>query len=452
MSRPAAQARRNLSRLRLRLTAAYTGIIVIGLAALSFLLIRTDARSGRSGEYDEMRRRAAVTASLIYYQDGRLQLDGLQDDEATTGNPQVAVLLRQVGTAERYRPVFSSRKARFPVDPARLAATADRALAEDDTATADGADDTGHPVYLLAVPFYEDGTERQAGAVVVVGDPDRGSAERHRLAVTLALGCAAFAAVGAAAGHALSGRSLRPAWRALEQQERLLADAAHELRTPVAVMRGAVDLVESGLAALPEHLPRLRRASDRMADVIENLLVRARLQAGADLPRREPVRLDQLVEAVCADLPAEPPYRLRIESEPAVAAVDPGLVRLAVRNLLDNAVRHGVTPGTGVADLTVRVAGAEVSVADRGPGVDPAELAGVFDRFHSPGGGTGIGLSLVHWVARAHGGRAGAREGGGAVFALELAAPRARRSGWRRGWRRGRWAQEPRPGVLTDSS
>uniref|UniRef100_UPI000539692F sensor histidine kinase n=1 Tax=Kitasatospora sp. MBT63 TaxID=1444768 RepID=UPI000539692F len=367
MNRSASPARRGLARLRWRLTAAYTAIIVIGLAALSFLLLRTDARSGRAVEYEEMRRRAAVTASLIYYQDGQLMLDGLQDDEATTGNPQVTVLLRQTGTAERYRPVFTSRQGRFTVTPARLADAADAALAQDDTGTAEGTDTTGRPVHLLATPFYQDGTERQAGAVVVVGDPGRGSAEHHRLAVTLAAGCAVFTALGAAAGHALSGRSVRPAWQALDQQERLLADAAHELRTPVAVLRGAVDLVEGAPAALPEHLPRLRRASDRMAEVIENLLVRGRLQAGVDGPRRVPVRLDQLVEAVCEELPPGP-HRLGLDLDPVVAEVDPALVRLAVRNLLDNAVRHGGTPAGGPAEVEVRVAGPVVTVADRGPG------------------------------------------------------------------------------------
>ncbi|MEV4612603.1 HAMP domain-containing sensor histidine kinase [Kitasatospora sp. NPDC049258] len=447
MSRPSSPARRSLTRLRWRLTAAYTAIIVIGLAALSFLVLRTDARSGRAVEYDEMRRRAAVTASLIYYQDGRIQLDGLQDDEATTGNPQVTVVLRQFGSADRYRPVFSSRQARFAVPPARVAAVADAALAEDGTTTAAGVDEHGRALYLLATPFYEDGTDRLAGAVVVAGDPERGSAERHRLAVTLAAGCAVFTALGAAAGHALSGRSVRPAWQALEQQEQLLADAAHELRTPVAVLRGAMDLVAAAPADLPGHLPRLRRAADRMAEVTENLLARGRLQAGVDEPRREPVRLDQLVEAVCEELPAGP-YRLRSRLAPVVAEVDPVLVRLAVRNLLDNAVRHGVTPGAGYAQVEVRVAGPVVTVADRGPGLEPAQRAAVFTRFHSPGGGTGIGLSLVRWVADAHGGEvaAGAREGGGAVFTLRLERPPAR------GWRGRSRAAGPPAGVLTDSS
>ncbi len=67
---------------------------------------------------------------------------------------------------------------------------------------------------------------------------------------------------------------MRPAWEALEQQERLLADAAHELRTPVAVMRGSVELAAGAPGGPDAHLPRIRRAAERMSDVVENLLTR----------------------------------------------------------------------------------------------------------------------------------------------------------------------------------
>ncbi|GAA1879548.1 sensor histidine kinase [Streptantibioticus ferralitis] len=409
------------------MTAAYTVITVIGLAALSGLVIRTDSRSWRSSEYDEMRRRANVVTSLIYYDHDRVQLDGLYDDEATAGNPQVSVLLKQGRDPAAFRQVFASRQGRFPVSLARLAQPASTAATADDTVISAGADDTGHLVYFLAAPFYVDGTQQVAGAVVVIGDPAHGAAEHHRLVLTLLAGCATLTALGGATGYLLSGRSMRPALLSLEQQERLLADAAHELRTPVAVMRGAVDVAEATPSALAVHLPRIRRASDRMSDVIENLLVRGRLQAGVDAVRREPVRLDQLVEAVCEDFPPGD-HRIRLDAQESAACVDPSLVRLAVRNLLDNAARHGATPtgpGAGWADITVMVRGAEISVADRGPGIDPADLPALFARFHSPSGGTGIGLSLVQWVADAHRGSVQARRlpDGGTVFVLRLARP-----------------------------
>ncbi|PWS39571.1 two-component sensor histidine kinase, partial [Streptomyces sp. ZEA17I] len=92
--------------------------------------------------------------------------------------------------------------------------------------------------------------------------------------------------------------------------------------------------------------------------------------------------------------------------------------------------RDGSAAGEpGRAGLLVTVDGPEVSVADRGPGVEPGRLPELIERFRSPGGGTGIGLSLVHRVALAHRGAltVRARPGGGAVFVLRLAPARSRR-------------------------
>ncbi|MFI9723937.1 sensor histidine kinase [Streptomyces sp. NPDC052396] len=288
------------------------------------------------------------------------------------------------------------------------------ALSRDDTATSMGRDDTGHSVYYLATPFYDDTTRRQAGVVAIAGDALRGAPAHHRLIAALLAGCAALTAAGAATGHLLSRRSMRPAWQAYEQHERLLGDAAHELRTPVTVIRGAVDLLDHCPNALPEHL---------LSDVVDNLLTRSRLQAGAHTPRLGPLRLDQLIETVCAELPAGG-HQVSLDLQEAVVTADAALVRTAVRNLLDNAVRHGTTtPGQDNADITVTVRGAEVSVADRGPGIPCADVPAVFARYHSLRASTGIGLSLVQWVADTHHGSIGVRPrpAGGSVFTLRLA-------------------------------
>lgn len=294
---------------------------------------------------------------------------------------------------------------------------------------AEARDRAGEPVRLLAVPFYHDATDEVAGAAVAVGDPERGAAEHRSLVLSLVVGTGALTALAALTGHVLSARSMRPAWEALEQQERLLADAAHELRTPVAVMRGSVEVAAGAPGGLEAHLPRIRRAADRMADVVENLLTRGRLEAAVDVVRAEPLRLDQLVEEVCAELP-EGGHGLESRWEESVVEADAALVRVAVRNLLDNAVRHGGGPGApDRAELLVTVRGPEVWVADRGPGVDPARLPELMERFGSPGGGTGIGLSLVRRIAEAHRGSltVRARPGGGAEFVLRLAPARSRR-------------------------
>lgn len=236
--------------------------------------------------------------------------------------------------------VFRGRTQQFDVPGATVARAARSAVRAEETVRQEARDRTGGPVRLLAVPFYHDATDEVAGAAVAVGDPEYGAAEHRSLVLSLVIGCAALTALAALTGHVLSGRSMRPAWQALEQQERLLADAAHELRTPVAVMRGSVEVAERGPGGLQAHLPRIRRAADRMGHVVENLLTRGRLEAAVESVRAEPLRLDQLVEEVCADLP-EGGHRLELRLEESVVEADAALVRVAVRNLLDNAVRHG---------------------------------------------------------------------------------------------------------------
>ncbi|MFJ3766863.1 sensor histidine kinase [Streptomyces sp. NPDC090082] len=465
--------RRRLRRLQLRLTLAYTLTTLVGVSVLSWLVIRTDGRSWRNAEFDEMRRHAAVSTSLIYYTDAGVQLDGLRDDESTRGSHQVLVLLRptRIGTSARgvaegagkkasgratasARPagssaprpagstgphprpadptgptgpggldrVFTSGSRSLPVSDERIAALARTAMDEDVTLREEvpAGDRTA---YAVARPIYHDETQQTTGAVVVIGDPGRRMAEHTRLTYAVLTGSGLLTLLAALTGHLLSGRSLRPAWQALEAQERLLADAAHELRTPVAIMRSSMDVAGTDPRSLPTHLPRIRRATDRLTDVVENVLTRGRLQDSAASFSPVPLRLDQLVEDACGELP---PARLTLTMrlDESVVDADPALTRVAVRNLLDNALRHGRTPGDphGGAEIDVSVRGHTVSVADRGPGVAAEELPELTERFRSRGGGSGIGLSLVREIAAAHGGTLTARPrpGGGAVFLLAL--------------------------------
>ncbi|MFJ6579345.1 sensor histidine kinase [Streptomyces sp. NPDC091368] len=466
----AAGPRRRLRRLQLRLTLAYTLTTLVGVSVLSWLVIRTDGRSWRNAEFDEMRRHAAVSTSLIYYTDAGVQLDGLRDDESTRGSHQVLVLLRptRIGTSARgvaegagkkvsgratasARPagssaprpagssgphprpadptgpggldlVFTSGSRSLPVSDERIAALARTAMDEDVTLREEvpAGDRTA---YAVARPIYHDETQQTTGAVVVIGDPGRRMAEHTRLTYAVLTGSGLLTLLAAFTGHLLSGRSLRPAWQALEAQERLLADAAHELRTPVAIMRSSMDVAGTDPRSLPTHLPRIRRATDRLTDVVENVLTRGRLQDSAASFSPVALRLDQLVEDACGELP---PARLTLTMrlDESVVDADPALTRVAVRNLLDNALRHGRTPGDphGGAEIDVSVRGHTVSVADRGPGVAAEELPELTERFRSRGGGSGIGLSLVREIAAAHGGTLTARPrpGGGAVFLLAL--------------------------------
>ncbi|MEU3027606.1 HAMP domain-containing sensor histidine kinase [Streptomyces incarnatus] len=423
-------ARRRLGRLQWRLTLAYTLITLAGVGALSWLVIRTDGRSWQSAEYEDMHRRAAVAVSLIYYTDAGIQLDGLYDDEATSAGAQVTVLQAH---GDRLRRVFTSRGPGVDVAADAVDRIAHRAMAHDDTESTRARTGEGGSVYLLALPYYQDQSQKTAGAVVVAGDPAKGQAQHRRLAVAVLSGSGLLVLLSAVTGYVLSGRSMRPAWEALDAQERLLADAAHELRTPVAVMRGSVDIADADPGGLHSHLPRLRRAADRMTDVVDNILTRGRLQSTGTF-RPVPLRLDQLVEQVCEELPVSR-HTVTTSLEASVVTADPALVRIAVRNLLANALRHGRTPGDPEdrAEVDVMVRGTAVTVADRGAGVDPDGLPGLLERFRSDGGGTGIGLSLVREVAATHGGQVTVRRrpGGGSAFVLTL-GPLQRSAGHRR--------------------
>lgn len=199
----------------------------------------------------------------------------------------------------------------------------------------------------------------------------------------------------------------------------LLAGASHELRTPIARVRMAVELMKD--AADPQRKRDLERDIAELDALIDEILLASRLDAGP--PRDADEDVDLLA------LAAEEGARYEgadVHGDPVTVRGDPRLLRRLVRNLLDNASRHGAPP----IDVQVRRAGdgAELRVCDQGPGVPPAEHEAVFRPFHRPRGagdgrGAGLGLALVRQIARRHGGdvRYTAGEPTGSCFVVRLA-------------------------------
>jgi two-component system OmpR family sensor kinase len=253
-----------------------------------------------------------------------------------------------------------------------------------------------------------------------VGDPAAGNAAHDALVRRLALGCLALVTLAAAFGHLLSGRSIRPATRMLGQQEQFLAEAAHELRTPLATLRLVLD---GGLQNGADHREALRRSArltGEMGRVVAGLLTRARLEAGTQHLERELLRLDQLVEQVVEDWAAD---AVVMTGVPCVVTGDADLLAQAVRNLLANAARHG--GGTPV-EVTVEVIAeqARIAVRDHGPGIAPEDRERLFERAVTGApGGTGIGLAIVRWVADLHGGSARLLDADGGGVEAELVVP-----------------------------
>ncbi|MGW2746393.1 sensor histidine kinase [Streptomyces sp. NPDC001450] len=221
-----------------------------------------------------------------------------------------------------------------------------------------------------------------------------------------------------------------------ERLRRFAADASHELRTPVASVRGHAELALLHPGPVPPEvtraLERIAAESSRMGEMVDDLLLLARLDAGRPLERR-PVDLTHLVlDAVTDARAAGPDHRwtLDLPEEPVTVTGDTHRLQQVLANLLANARVH--TPvGTKVTvTLETEDGSAHLSVHDDGPGVPKEVQPGVFERFtraehrrrqDAPGGGAGLGLSIVAAVVEAHGGSVGLESRPGATtFTVRL--------------------------------
>ena len=235
------------------------------------------------------------------------------------------------------------------------------------------------------------------GTVVAFVDPAPSRAEHaafRRQAISLG---ALLALLATGATWWIAGRTIKPVAQALARQERFLADAAHELRTPIAAIRATAEVgVGAGSEMALERVVDLTEGASVLTD---DLLTLARMDAERFTLQTEPVRLDLLVEAAINDDAA---FRLRATQ--SVVEVDPLLASRAIGNLLNNARLHGNATAEKPADVVV--AGDVVQIRDYGPGLDPALGEALFERFGSRVGspGHGLGLPLARWIARAHGG------------------------------------------------
>ena len=213
-----------------------------------------------------------------------------------------------------------------------------------------------------------------------------------------------------------------------KSQRQLIADASHELRTPLTSLRTNIEVLARA-DELPEE-ERKELLSDLKVQIQELTVLVGDLidLARGDEPAagEEEIRLDQLVERAVQRI------RTHWTSVEFVTDLQPSLVRgapsrldRAIANLLDNAGKWSPAGAT----VEVRVRDGEVTVRDHGPGIDPADLPHIFDRFYRASEarampGSGLGLSIVRRVVEAHGGTvtAEAAEGGGALFRLTLPA------------------------------
>lgn len=205
----------------------------------------------------------------------------------------------------------------------------------------------------------------------------------------------------------------------------LLANASHELRSPLARLKMAVSLMESAEPAARASLRQEIEHNIRELDaLVEEVLLASRLDVSQPLDRNDPVDLLVLAVEEGARVDAQ------VDGDDVVAYGDERLLRRALRNLLENARRYGGSepPEIHVSRRDEGGPVAVVEVLDRGPGVPAEQRERIFEAFYRmPGhaehaGGVGLGLSLVRQIAARHGGtvRCEAREGGGSRFSLRI--------------------------------
>jgi signal transduction histidine kinase len=260
-----------------------------------------------------------------------------------------------------------------------------------------------------------------------VAEGRSGDGESEQEFVTRSLGTLRWQLVAAdvvivvlvGAGGLLYARStLKPIRDNVAAQKRFVADASHDLRTPLAIMKSEFEVAlrrpELDDAARLVLVSGLEEV-DRMAGMVDDLLTLSRIDAHQEPLAREPLDLAELARATTAELSilaAAGGVELRAGGdESAVAAGDEGHVRRALRNVVRNAVEHA--PRGSAVEVQVRSLpdGADAVVVDHGPGMPPEVLAHVFDRFYRADsarsrdrGGSGLGLAIAWWALRGMGG------------------------------------------------
>lgn len=273
--------------------------------------------------------------------------------------------------------------------------------------------------------------------------------------VALAVGLVLTARIRTVTAAAAAEKAAAQRDREIEVRRReMVAWVSHDLRTPLAAVRALAEALEDGVGRAEEHVPRILAENRRMAAMVDDLLALSRLQSPTMTLHREPVAVPDLAsDAIASAQPLADSRGVQLAwevSDSMVTSLDVQQVGRALENLLVNAIRHTRVGGT----VRVTVAGSDdaeasvgtgagaivIAVVDECGGIPEADLDRVFEagwrgsgartpeREDVPGGGAGLGLSIVRGVAQAHGGTAsvsnvtGRNGRPGCRFALRLPA------------------------------
>jgi signal transduction histidine kinase len=275
-----------------------------------------------------------------------------------------------------------------------------------------------------------DGSEH---TIVVVRGLDDIEEAQATVARGLGIGMAVVLLIVALVTWWIAGRTLRPVAQAQERQRRFVSDAAHELRSPVASIRAHAEVASAHPETTDVHdlAQVIGTEGVRLQDLVDDLLVLARLDESATPMRHEEVDLDDVVLAEAARL-RETTTGVQVDTSTVGAGRvlgDARSLERSVRNLGDNAARHA--SGRVAFSLAQLDAQVTLRVDDDGPGIPVDERERVFERFERlddardrGSGGSGLGLAIVRSVVRAHGGEITLQESPLGGLRAEIRLPR----------------------------
>jgi two-component system OmpR family sensor kinase len=226
--------------------------------------------------------------------------------------------------------------------------------------------------------------------------------------------------------------------KTLVTQKQFVADASHELKTPLTTIKGRVGISlhkNHDEEKYREHIRAIGRSTDAMTAIVNNLIIIARADEASLQLNRTRLQVQEVVEEAIALLPPQRKGAVQINNQvPSELEFegDRTLIVQALLNLLDNAVRHSATGGSVNILASLRASALEIVSEDFGVGIDTTHLPQIFDRFYRTDtsrdreqGGTGLGLSIVKSIAEAHGGTASLQSVLGKGTRVILSMPRA---------------------------
>ena len=467
--------RRRLLGTRLKLTLIHAAVLAVAILLADVALYLALATFERNSVDQVLRSQASTIASGIEDVNGQIRFGGgdLPNETQQGIAVEAAIVSRNGSVTQTPAQVFSATTLQALAAPV-LNSTSGRLV--------DSRDRGGTPRRVFVESLR--GTQGADAVLVVSRSLAELNATLARLVLFLGIFSLLIVLGGAILAHWLTGRVLLPVRRiaslarslsqadlhrrvdlavppdelgelvetfngmlarleaSFESLRRFTADASHELRSPLTIMRSELEVTRARPRTVAEYqraLGEMETEVEHMTRLVDRLLILARADAGALKPAKVSVdAADFLHEVGSRWMSAAQRRSVRINvvvPEDGSMSIDPDLVRRSLDNLIDNAIRHSPEGSEVTVSVSHGLQGWTIEVRDRGPGIPPGEQARIFERFarldgarDKETGGVGLGLALSRAIAEAHGGSLKVvASGRGATFRIELPGAEERR-------------------------